>query len=90
MTEQKKQLRAIIVEQDPAYQAAIRRLLQRVVPQWQCSYLADAASVRDLLCSEPIDLLLTERLGPSDSGETLLEFSCQQSPITIRGIDECR
>jgi HD-like signal output (HDOD) protein len=84
MTEHQKPLRAIIVEQDPAYQAAIRRLLQRVVPQWQCSYLSDAAAARAVLCSEPIDLLLTERLGPSDSGETLLEFSCQQSPVTIR------
>jgi HD-like signal output (HDOD) protein len=84
MTEQQKLLRAIIVEQDPAYQAAVRRLLQRLVPHWQCSYLSDAVSARELLTSEPIDLLLTERLGPSDSGETLLEFSCEQSPMTIR------
>ncbi len=84
MTEQQLSLRAIIVEQDPAYQAAIRRLLQRLVPHWHCSYLSDAASVRDLLAREPVDLLITERLGPSDSGETLLEYACDHSPITIR------
>ena len=84
MTEQVKRFRAIIVEQDPAYQAAIRRQLQRLVPHWQCSYLSDAAAARTMLSNEAIDLLLTERLGPSDSGETLLEFSCSQSPITIR------
>jgi HD-like signal output (HDOD) protein len=84
MTESENPLRAIIVEQDPAYQAAIRRLLQRMVPSWNCSYLSDAASARAMLNDEPIDLILTERLGPSDSGETLLEFSCQESPMTIR------
>lgn len=84
MTEQLKPFRAIIVEQDPAYQAAIRRLLQRIVPQWQCDYLSDAASAKALLNVEPIDLLLTERLGPSDSGESLLEFACEHNPTTIR------
>lgn len=84
MTEQGKPLRAIIVEQDPAYQAAIRRQLLRLVPHWECSYLSDASAARTMLNHEPVDLLLTERLGPSDSGETLLEYACAQSPMTIR------
>lgn len=76
----------LLVEPDPAAAAATRRLLQRLLPHWQLKVLPDGYQAANYLLSaeQAPQLLITDTLDDSLSGEDLLEFCASRSPATIR------
>lgn len=76
----------ILVEPDAAAAAATRRLIQRLLPHWQLAVFSDGYQAASyLLATETApQLLITDTLDDSLSGEDLLGFCASRSPATIR------
>lgn len=76
----------MLVEPDAPSAAATRRLLARVMPHWQVEVFSDGYHAASYLLQTELapQLLLTDSLDDSLSGEDLLEFCAARSPATIR------
>jgi HD-like signal output (HDOD) protein len=86
MLESNNALYALIIDPDPAYLAAIRRLLTRSLINWHCDYCADTAEGMSLLQNG-----LNPHLVISDSldtdianGEDFLNFVQEVAPAAVR------
>jgi len=77
MLDSQSDLRAIIIDPDPAYLAAIRRLLTRSLINWQCVYSSESVEATDMLQQgfNP-HLIISDSLdGDIAHGEDLLSFA---------------
>jgi len=86
MLDSQSDLRALIIDPDPAYLAAIRRLLTRSLLQWHCVFSADAAEATDLLQTgfNP-HLVISDSLETDIAhGEDFLNFVQEIAPAAVR------
>ncbi len=86
MLDSQSDLRAIIIDPDPAYLAAIRRLLTRSLINWQCVYSSDSVEATDMLQQgfNP-HLIISDSLdGDIAHGEDLLSFAQEIAPAAVR------
>ena len=86
MLESQSDLRALIIDPDPAYLAAIRRLLTRSLINWHCVYCEDAAEATELLQKGFNPHLVVSDCLDSDiaNGEDLLNFTQEIAPAAVR------
>lgn len=86
MLDSQSDLRALIIDPDPAYLAAIRRLLTRSLINWHCVYCEDAAEATELLQKGFNPHLVVSDCLDSDiaNGEDLLNFTQEIAPAAVR------
>lgn len=79
----------MVDDEDP-----VRRAITRVLETagHECTGAADTASARQLLASEPFDLVVTDMTMPGDSGMELLNHLCDEHPdvaaVMVTGTDD--
>lgn len=86
MLDSQTELRALIIEPDPAYLAAIRRLLNRSLLNWHCVYYDDAALATEMLQKGFNPHLIVSDCLDCDiaNGEDLLNYAQEIAPAAVR------